>query len=390
MAETPAPTSRRREEILRQGAKAREARIAAEELDRLKRDRSADGRATLAARFGELFEQLGTPGEREVADAVLRLLARDLAKEVRTALATAMAGSGHLPRDVALQLARDEIEIAKPILQHSGVLADEDLVEVVRTHSLQYALAVAGRAQISEGVCDALVATGDAAVVASVVANEGARLSQGTLRRVLDDFGGDEQVRARLVRRPALPYELVERLLGMIGAGVERQLVTERQLAPEQARKVMEAVRERAAIAFTARGHADPQLHRWLQAEHEEGRLDHERLLGLLKGGEIAALEIGIGLFAQLKPPRVRWLLYHHDRRHLAALCHAADFATPHYLALRMALELAEGAVRTAPGGQRGYKPATIRFLQEQYESLGRDRELWRSLVAASIDGVGG
>ena len=387
-AETPAPTSRRCEEILQQGERVRQARIAAEELARLERDRSADGRAALAARFGALFEQLGTPTERELADAVLRLLARDLAKEVRQALASAMVGSRHLPHDVALQLAKDEIGIARPILQHCQMLKDEDLVEIVRAHSLQYALAVAGRAQLSEGVSDALVATGDAKVVASLVANEGARLSQGTLQRVLEDFGADADVRARLVRRPALPYELVERLLGMIGEGVERQLVLEQQLAPEQARKMMAAVRERAAIAFTVRGHGDIQLQRWLQSEHEEGRLDHERLLCLLKQGEIAALEIGIGLLAMLKTSRVRWLLYHHDRRHLAALCLAADFPMPHYLSLRMALELAEGVVRPVPGVQRGYKPATIRFLQEQYESLGRDRDLWQSLVAASLDGT--
>lgn len=384
MGEVAAPVSRRREALLREGARQQAARLAAEELARLERDRSPDSRASLAARFGQLFDQACGGRERELADAVLRLLARDLAKEVRQALANAMASHADLPHEVALALAHDEIDVARPILQHSPVLKDEDLMQVVRTHALQYALAVTGRSQISEAVSDALVATGDAAVVASLVANEGARLSRSTLNRVMEDFGTRAEVQARLVRRPALPFELVERLVGMIGERVEQRLVAGQQLAPDQARKVMEAVRERAAISFTARGHSDAQLARWLQGELEDGRLDHEAILRFLKNGEVAALEIGIGLLAGIKPARARWLLYQPDRRHLAALCLEADFATPHYLALRMALDVAEEAAGAAPGTARGYKPETVLFLQEQYETLRADRPMRQKLLDAA------
>ena len=90
---------------------------------------------------------------------------------------------------------------------------------------------------------------------AAGVENGGASLSQTTMARVIQDFRDNEQIHGRVIRRPELPYELVERLLGMIGAGVERQLVTERQLAPEQARKVMD---EGIAALAPFGAHAEP------------------------------------------------------------------------------------------------------------------------------------
>jgi uncharacterized protein (DUF2336 family) len=375
---------RRREALLRLGEAARRERLAAEDLARLERDRSADARAALAAKFGRLFEELCNGPARELAHAVLQLLAGDLAKEVRQALAAAVADAPGLPHEIARDLASDEIEIARPVLQHSPVLTDADLVKVVRTNTLQYALAVASRDRLSEAVSDALVDTGEPQVVARVIENGEASLSRSTLERVLQDHAGHAEVQARLVRRPELPFELVERLVGVIGQRLEWQLVNGHQLVPEAARALIAAVRERAAISFTARGHADAKLQQRLEDELSAGRLDHEELLRLLKNGEIAALEIGIGLHAELDAGQVRRLLYHPDRRHLAALCLAAGFPTPHYLTLRQALDIAEEAVATRSGSSVGHRPEAARFLQQQYETLRQDRARCEEFLAAA------
>jgi uncharacterized protein (DUF2336 family) len=372
---------RRREALLRHHAdREREQRLGAADVDTLQRDRSPHARAQVAAKFGRQFDELCTGSDRAVADAVLGLLVRDLAVEVRQALATTVAASALLPADVARQLAADRIEIAGPILEHSPVLSDEDLVRVVRTNAMQYALAVAGRQRLSEMVSEALVDTGQVEVVTRLVENAGAGLSQTTMARVIQDFRDNEQIHARVIRRPELPYELVEQLIGVMGDRLEWQLIRDRRVPAEEARALMHAVRERAAISFTARAHADGKLQHHLQAEFSAGRLDHERLLRFLRDGDIASLEIGLALHARLEPNQVRRLLYHADRRHLAGLCIAAGFATLHYITLRMAMEVAEEAM--APrSGNKGYSSETIRFLQMQYEKLRGDEAKLRLLL---------
>ena len=152
------------------------------------------------------------------------------------------------------------------------MLSDEELVRVVRTNAMQYALAVAGRQRLSEMVSEALVDTGEAAVVARLVENTGASLSQTTMARVIQDFRNNEQIHARVIRRPELPYELVEQLIGVMGDRLEWQLIRERRMPAEEARALMHAVRERAAISFTARAHADGKLQQHLLAEFSTGR----------------------------------------------------------------------------------------------------------------------
>ena len=217
-------------------------------------------------------------------------------------------------------------------------------------------------------------------MVARLVDNAGASISQSTMRRVVQDFRGNEQIHARVIRRPELPYELVEQLIGVMGERLEWELIRDRRMPAEEARALMNAVRERAAISFTARAHADGKLQQHLLAEFSAGQLGHERLLRFLRDGDIASLEIGLALHARLELNQVRRLLYHADRRHLAALCLAAglrDAALPH---LRMALEIAEEAM--APrAGDKGYSTETIRFLQMQYEKLRGDEAKLRLLL---------
>ena len=132
--------------------------------------------------------------------------------------------------------------------------------------------------------------------------------------------------------------------------------------------------------SVSPRAHADGKLQQHLLTEFSAGQLDHERLLRCLRDGDVASLEIGLGLHARLELNHVRRLLYHADRRHLAGLCLAAGFAAPHYLTLRMALEIAEEAM--APrAGNKGYSSDTVRFLQAQYEKLRGDEAKLRLLL---------
>ena len=51
-----------------------------------------------------------------------------------------------------------------------------------------------------------------------------------------------------------------------------------------------------------------------------------------------------------------------------------AGFGTPHYVALRMALDLAEQGVKGG-ASEHGYPDDAIRFIQEQYERIKGDAD---------------
>ncbi len=362
---------RRRQALLHQGSSAgqRAEPLTRDDVRALGEDRSAGQRARIAGKIGARIGDLSRQSNAQLVEAVLELLVRDVAKEVRRALAEAVADSHEVPHAIARRLAGDEIEVAEPVLRQSPLLSDDDLIEIVRTNAMQYALAVAGRSQLSEAVSEVLVDTGEAPVVARLVGNVGARLSHETLRRVVADFGAERLVQDRLVRRPELSFELVDRLVRLIAEGLEWELVRTHRMPMEQAQAIVRAARERSAIDLVARDHGSRSLEQHLRARFQAGELGHETLLAMLRDGDVAGFEVGVALHGREPLARVRKLLYDPDRRRLAAICVRAGFPVAHYVLVRMAIEFAEAAVEGRPP-RTDYGPDTIRFLQEQYQRL--------------------
>ena len=249
---------------------------------------------------------------------------------------------------MATRLARDEFEVARAILQCSPVLSDDDLGEIVRTHAMQYALAVAGREHLSEWLSDLLADTGEPEVVAALTGNPGAQLSVATLRRIAEDYRDDRAIHDRLIRRPALPYELVDQLVNAIGERLEWELIQKRRISKTEARQLMAAARDRATLSIVARDHGEKSIERELRHQFTTGELTPEEIVAFLRDGAVAKVEAGLALLADIDVPRVRQLLYGMDKRGLAALCARAGFGAPHYIAIRMALDLAEQGMEGA------------------------------------------
>ena len=143
-------------------------------------EKSADSRAATAGKIAAAFagESLSEE-ERRLAEDIFRIMVRDAEVRVREALSENLREAGALPHDVARTLAVDVASVALPMLESSGVLTDEDLVEIVRSNDPSRQSAIAGRKQVSEKLSDALIDAGDETVVARLVGNENAAISAG-------------------------------------------------------------------------------------------------------------------------------------------------------------------------------------------------------------------
>jgi uncharacterized protein (DUF2336 family) len=376
------PMSRRRMALLQRGAEAAE-RLSARDVATLASDPSASNRAIIARKFGAQYDEMVESGPRDLVKALLHLLVGDVETQVRRSLAVAVASSDRLPATIASRLGRDRIEVARPILEESPLLEDDELIEIVRTNAMQYALAVAGRERVSEQLADALVDTGEQQVVAKLVGNVGASLSTKTLTRVMEDWRGDKEVQDRMVRRPALPFELIEHMVGAIGDRIEWELVQTRRMDPQEARALMQAVRDRTAVGLTAKEHGDRKLEVHLREQLHAGNLDADALVQYLREGDIAAFEQSLALLADLDPKTVRRFAYNSDRRYLAALCLKANLPAPHYLTIRMALELAGRSIGPKAPGDDTFSSEAMAYLHEQYEGLRGDPAKLATLLGA-------
>lgn len=115
--------------------------------------------------------------ERQLAADVLVGLLRTSNVDLRRRCAIGLVRINDAPKTLLRYLARDEISVAEQLLEHGLGFDDSDLIATIRAGVAAHWLAVARRRSISEPVTDALLATGDIAVVEAVLRNQNAKLS---------------------------------------------------------------------------------------------------------------------------------------------------------------------------------------------------------------------
>jgi len=126
-----------------------------------------------------------TPQERHMAGDVLVELLRDADIDIRESVAKRLVMLNEAPRTILVILAKDDIQVAKHILENSLSLSDSDLIQVAQKVSTQHRKVIAQRRKLSDSVVDALVQFLEEEVVETLLKNAGAEFSETALQRIL-------------------------------------------------------------------------------------------------------------------------------------------------------------------------------------------------------------
>jgi uncharacterized protein (DUF2336 family) len=192
----------------------------------LTRDDDDSVRARLAAKIVALVPEFAKEERQKVralSDKVLETLARDI-----------------------------EIQVAGPILEHSPLLTDEDLLEIIASGPIRGALgAIARRRQLSDKLSDGVAAAAladpgaESNSVRRLLQNERAQIREDTLDRILDQASRVPAWHEPLVQRPALPMKAVKRLAAFVSRSLLEALQQRPDLDSATAKDVAKAVQRR-------------------------------------------------------------------------------------------------------------------------------------------------
>ena len=188
--------------------------------------------------------------ERKFARKLLKHIAEDSAEMVRRALAVTLKNSPKLPRDVAVKLSADVESIAVPVLTHSPVFTDEDLVEVLKSKAAAKILAVAKRVTVSDHVTRAIIRFGDSKAVAEVAANDGALISEKTASEMLEIYKNDDLIAESMISRRDLPPKIVEKMITLVSEEMAVRMTKRHSVPIDLAIELATRSRERATLDF--------------------------------------------------------------------------------------------------------------------------------------------
>ena len=282
-----------------------------EDIRALIKGPTADDRAIAAHKICRSIDRVDlTPEERTRAHEILRLMAADAAELVRRALAVTLKGSDNLPRDVALQLARDIDSIALPVLAFSPAFTDEDLKEIIRLGEPVRQIAVARRPDISEDVTATIVEFGAEKAVETACANDNARFSEMSLQKALDRFSKAESVLQAVAYRQILPLSVTERLITMVSENVREHLVSHHAISAETALQISLSARERASVDLVDQAGRAADVRSFATHLNKAGRLTPSLLLRALAHGHMSFLEHAIAELSAV-PHHRAWLMVH-------------------------------------------------------------------------------
>ena len=170
-------------------------------------------RAMLIEQISEAYaDGTFTPAQRRQAEDVFRIALYDHEALARSVLADSLKRMTEVPRDIVLSLARDEAEVARPILRTSPVLDDDDLAEIAREGTRAHRLAIAERDALSAKVAQALCQSRDPQVIRRLIANQSAALPEALLHGILDALEDVPGIVEAMTRRRPLPVSVATRL----------------------------------------------------------------------------------------------------------------------------------------------------------------------------------
>lgn len=352
-----------------------EHQLSVEDVKNLLSDPSTENRALMAQKVAAAFvaSSLGDR-ERVLAEEIFRIMARDVELKVREALSQSIRLSPDLPHDVAVALANDIAAVALPIIEASTVLTDDDLLTIIQSKPTEYQVAVAGRPIVSERISDALVDTRNEDVVARLVANDGAKITEQAMSRVLDDFGHVKRISNPMAERSVLPLTVAERLVTLVSEKIRDHLVTHHDLSPDVAMDLLLDSRERATLNLLGGAVDAPDVFELVGQLHTNGRLTPTIVMRALCMGDVSFFEVAMARLADIPVANAHQLIHDRGGQGLARLFKRCGLPPQSLPVARTALQAIEELELMTDGDRQTLRQLMIERVLTQFEE-GMDPE---------------
>ena len=295
-----------------------------------------------------------TEDDRAAAEGALLMQLDDASPLVRQAMAEVFARSVEAPAAIVQALSLDQPSVALPILEHSPLLIDADLVDIVATGNCEMQCAIARRAGLPASVCAAIAEVGSAAAALELIENAHADLAPFSWDRIVERHGHLAAIRESMLVLEDLPAATRAALVAKLSDTLAQFVVARNWLSPDRATRVAGEARERSALNIAAHSHGEDigGLVRHLRAA---GQLTAGLILRALLSGNIELFDQALAELSDLPRARVSALLHDRGGASLQALLQRAGLPESTFAAFRVALEACHeiGFVDTEGGATR-------------------------------------
>lgn len=241
---------------------------------------------------------LVSPQERSILDTMLASLVTRFEPAMRKRIAERLAPQADAPRELALALALDDIDIAMPLLSEGLTLKAGDLAHVAREGTEAHRMALAGRKDLTSDVADTLIDGADTGLVRRLLENRTAELSLRGIETLARRSAAEPELLVPLLARPELTVRLAHQVFWWAPAALRLEILS--RFTAER-RHIHNALDEILEGDFMP----DPALSTALSVVRRPAPADKAYLHQLLANASTSGLSVlteGLAVLANLRP----------------------------------------------------------------------------------------
>jgi len=305
----------------------------ANDLTALAQSRAIADRERLILAIVDLCAQsepdVRTPQVQALLDPIFLNLITDAEHQIRLRLAHKLAPVDWAPPKLINLLARDEIEIARPIIAASPVLSQTDLTRLLSEMGIEHQIEVARRPYVGREAVATILSQAQPEALTALAGNDTADVAPEAMQRLVEASRRIAGMRSPLVRHPRLTTEMAEQLYAWVGQLLRSAIVTRFRVdAQALDAAIAEAVREAHSASEGGGLEVAPvdveqeQMERRLIAKlHSAGQLRTSYLLLALREQRLSLFETALATLGDYAPEAVRMAVCAERPEMLALAC---------------------------------------------------------------------
>jgi len=275
--------------------------------------------------------------DRAAAEGALLMLLDDPSPLVRQAMAQVFARAPVAPPAIVQALAMDQASVALPVLEHSPLLIDVDLVDIVATGDSELQCAVARRITLPAPVCAAIAEVGSAAAALELIENPYAELASFSWERIVQRHGHLAAIREAMLALEGLPARTRLALAAKLSDTLTRLVVARNWLSQDRAARIADEAMARSTVNIASRSRGQ-EMRGLVHHLCEAGQLTAGLILRALLSGNLDLFDQALAELSGLPESRVAALVYDGADTSLNALLARAGLPQSTFPAFRAAL----------------------------------------------------
>ncbi|AMN53097.1 hypothetical protein ACP90_12320 [Labrenzia sp. CP4] len=303
---------------------------------------------TLDIRAAEEFAErylAAEPGSQEQTSmaAALTILLDDPSRAVRKAIASLLARSAYAPGHVVRCLASDVDEVALPVLKHSPILTDVELVDLLAEGSDAVQCAIASREGLPASVCAAICEVGCEQACRQLLENRSARILQSSLLRIAQRFEDRPDLCDQLLKTRDLPLTTRYQLLMRLAQNLDDHPIVLERVPENQRHTFLSDAEDKVVLRLALEAGAD-DLPEFVEHLRVNGKLTTRLLLRAVCCGRLRFFAAALANLGQVPLPRLCKLLVTVRRSALQAMLRKAGLPLRAHQAFLLAIDIARQA----------------------------------------------